>query len=43
MWWLTYLKNDPLFNNIKDEPEFQQIIKDVDAKFQAARKSKKMA
>jgi tetratricopeptide (TPR) repeat protein len=35
MWWLTYLKNDPLFNKIKDEPEFQQIVKDVEAKYQA--------
>ena len=34
-WWLTYLKNDPLFNKIKDEPEFQQIVKDVEAKYQA--------
>jgi len=29
------IKNDPLFNNIRNEPEFQQIVKDVEAKYQA--------
>ncbi|MCK4989545.1 MAG: tetratricopeptide repeat protein, partial [Bacteroidales bacterium] len=31
----TRIKNDPLFENIRDEPEFQQILHDVEAKFQA--------
>ena len=30
-----FIKNDPLFDSIRDEPEFQQIVRDVDAKYQA--------
>jgi len=33
MHWL--IKHDPLFNGIRDEPEFQQIARDVEAKYQA--------
>ncbi len=33
MYWL--IKHDPLFNGIRDEPEFQQIARDVEAKYQA--------
>jgi molybdopterin converting factor small subunit len=29
------IKSDPLFNNIRNEPEFQQIVKDLEAKYQA--------
>jgi TolB-like protein/AraC-like DNA-binding protein len=29
------LKNDPLFESIRDEPEFQQILRDVESKCQA--------
>jgi len=29
------IKNDPLFENIRDEPQFQQIVRDVEAKYQA--------
>jgi molybdopterin converting factor small subunit len=29
------MKTDPLFNSIRNEPEFQQIVKDVEAKYQA--------
>ena len=29
------IKADPLFNSIRDEPEFQQIVRDVEAKHQA--------
>ena len=29
------IKNDPLFNSIRNEPEFQQIVRDVEAKYQA--------
>ena len=31
----SYLRTDPLFDNIRDEPEFQQIVLDVEAKYQA--------
>jgi len=33
--WVIMINDDPLFNSIRDEPEFQQIVKDVEAKFQA--------
>ena len=29
------INNDPLFNSLRDELEFQQIVKDVEAKYQA--------
>ena len=29
------IKVDPLFDSIRDEPEFQQIVRDVEAKYQA--------
>jgi molybdopterin converting factor small subunit len=32
---LILIKSDPLFNNIRNEPEFQQIVKDLEAKYQA--------
>jgi len=32
---VTIIKNDPLFNSIRDEPEFQQIVRDIEAKYQA--------
>jgi TolB-like protein/Tfp pilus assembly protein PilF len=32
---VTYMKNDPLFNSIRNEPEFQQIVRDVEAKYQS--------
>jgi TolB-like protein/Tfp pilus assembly protein PilF len=32
---VTLLKDDPLFNSLRNEPEFQQIIRDQDAKYQA--------
>ena len=35
IWIITQLKIDPLFNNIRDEPEFQQIVSEVEAKFKA--------
>jgi tetratricopeptide (TPR) repeat protein len=34
-WLLHYVKNDPLFDSLRDEPEFQQIVRDVEAKYQA--------
>jgi len=35
LWMVRLIKNDPLFDNIKGEPEFQQIVRDVEAKYQA--------
>jgi len=34
-WLVGYLKTDPLFKNIRNEPEFQQIVRDIEAKSQA--------
>jgi hypothetical protein len=34
-WLVTQIKNDPFFESIRDEPEFQQILADVEAKYQA--------
>ncbi len=35
LWWATLIKNDPLFDNIRGEPEFQQIVHNTQAKYQA--------
>jgi len=35
LWMVNLIKNDPLFDSIRNEPEFQQIVKDVEAKYQA--------
>ncbi len=35
LWAVTYIKTDPLFNSIRNEPEFKQIVRDVEAKYQA--------
>jgi tetratricopeptide (TPR) repeat protein len=35
LWWLDLFRIDPLFDSLRDEPEFQQILRDVEAKFQA--------
>jgi TolB-like protein/AraC-like DNA-binding protein len=35
LWMVNLIKVDPLFDSIRNEPEFQQIVKDVDAKYQA--------
>lgn len=35
LWWATLIKDDPLFDNIRDEPEFQQIVHNTQAKYQA--------
>ncbi len=29
------IKDDPLFDSLRDEPEFQQIVRDVEANYQA--------
>jgi len=35
LYMVTLIKNDPLFDNITKEPEFQQIVRDVEAKYNA--------
>jgi tetratricopeptide (TPR) repeat protein len=35
LWKVTDIKNNPIFNSIRDEPEFQQIVRDFQAKYQA--------
>jgi TolB-like protein/AraC-like DNA-binding protein/tetratricopeptide (TPR) repeat protein len=35
MWWVILFKYEPLFDNIRQEPRFQKILKDVEAKYQA--------
>jgi TolB-like protein/tetratricopeptide (TPR) repeat protein len=35
LWMVMLIKTDPLFKSVRNEPEFQQIIKDVEAKYQA--------
>ncbi len=37
LFGISDIKNDPLFDRIRDEPEFQQIVRDVEAKYQAER------
>jgi tetratricopeptide (TPR) repeat protein len=34
-WLLAIFRKDPLFNSIRDEPEFQQILQDAETKYQA--------
>jgi len=36
-WMVTLIKDDPLFDTIRDEEEFQQIVRDVEVKYQAER------
>jgi hypothetical protein len=35
LWRATRIKDIPLFDSIREEPEFQQIVKDIEAKYQA--------
>ena len=35
LWMVTRIKNEPLFDGIRDEPEFQQMVRDMEAKYQA--------
>ncbi|MEN8230750.1 MAG: helix-turn-helix domain-containing protein [Bacteroidota bacterium] len=35
LYIVTRIKNDPFFDNIRDEPEFQQIFRDAESKYQA--------
>ena len=34
LWLVTLIKNDPLFDSIKKEQAFQQIVREVEAKYQ---------
>jgi tetratricopeptide (TPR) repeat protein len=34
-WAVELIKRDPLLDSIRNEPEFQQIVRDVEAKYQA--------
>jgi TolB-like protein len=34
-WMVWLIKNDPLFDSIRDEPEFQKIVSDMESKYQA--------
>jgi hypothetical protein len=36
LWMLTDLKNDPLLESIRKEPEFIQVLSEMENKFQAA-------
>jgi TolB-like protein/Tfp pilus assembly protein PilF len=33
--WVTNIKADPMFDSIRNEPEFQQIVKSIESKYQA--------
>jgi TolB-like protein len=35
LWMVTFMSNYPLFNSIRDEPEFQKIVSEMKAKYQA--------
>jgi hypothetical protein len=35
LYLVSNLKDDPMFDSIRDEPEFQQIVRDVETKYQA--------
>jgi len=35
IWMVNDLKNDPIYDSVRDDPEFQQIVRDVEAKYQA--------
>jgi len=34
LWMIKDITNDPLFDSIRDEPEFQQIVQDIKVKYQ---------
>jgi len=35
IWWVTLIKNDPLFESIRNEERFQEIVRNVEKKYQA--------
>lgn len=34
-WWVVFLKNDPLFDNIRKESRFQEIVSEIESKYLA--------
>ena len=32
---VNWIKEDPMLNSIRNEPEFQKIVKDMESKYQA--------
>jgi len=34
-WQVSNIKDDPMFDSLRHEPEFQQIVRDIEAKYQA--------
>jgi hypothetical protein len=34
-WWFDLFRVDSLFDSLRDDPEFQQILADVEAKYNA--------
>ena len=37
-WWVVLIKKDPLFDSLRNEPEFQQILLEVEARYQSEHK-----
>ena len=35
LWMIPCLNYDPMFDSLREEPQFQQIVRDVEAKYQA--------
>ncbi len=35
VWWVKFIKEDPLFENIRNEPRFQAVVRHIEAGFQA--------
>jgi len=35
LWWVILFKHEPLLEPVRQEPRFQKILKDVEAKYQA--------
>ena len=38
LWCVTLIKKDPLFNSIRNESEFQQIVIEVESRYQSEHK-----
>jgi len=36
--WVNGIKNDPLFNSIRNEPEFQKVVRNMETRYQAEHK-----
>jgi hypothetical protein len=35
IWMVANIKDDPMFDSLRDEPEFLQIVQDIEVKYQA--------